>query len=169
MKEARFEQVFECDPDTYWDKMFFDEEFNRSLFIDQQKYSRYEVTSLEKTDGAIKRVVEVEPPAVDMPSAIKKITGGNLGYTEHGTWDRSTKRYTLTVKTQAIPKKIRISGEVWLEPLGEKRCRRIGAFKIEVKIMLVGKVAEGLLIKSMDKEFSVAADFTNQWIRDKGL
>ena len=42
--------IFNTDPDTYWDKIFFDDEFNEALFKGHLGFFTYAVLSFEGGD-----------------------------------------------------------------------------------------------------------------------
>lgn len=168
MKELTFDHVFDCSEDTYWDKVFFDDEYNHAMFLDALKFSVWRVLSNEEVGDTVHRVVEVVPPVGDVPKAVKKILGDNFGYREEGTFDRKTRRFKVDVKTAVMPDKIHCGGEIWLEPAGEDKCHRKAKFQVEVKIFGVGKVVEGLIARDMEKQFADGSRFTNEWIKKKG-
>ncbi|MBW2529174.1 MAG: DUF2505 family protein [Deltaproteobacteria bacterium] len=169
MKELKFDHVFNCDEDTYWDKVFFAEDYNQAMFVDTLKFNRWKLVSSEDGDDKLERVVEVDPPVGDIPKTVKKVIGDNFGYRELGTFDKKTKRYTVNVKTNVMGDKMRINGEIWLEPAGEKKVRRHAKFNVDVKIFGIGKVVEGLIARDMQSQFEEGSAFTNTWIADKGL
>lgn len=169
MKQVVFEHVFECDADTYWDKVFFDEDYNRRLFLETLKFTQWQQTIGQKTDDRITRTVLVRPPVGDVPGAIKKILGEKFGYTEHGTFDRKTRRYRIDIEPSVSADKAKITGELWVEPAGDKRIKRIAKMSVEVNVMLVGKLIEDKVIGDMRPSYERAAEFTNQWVREKGL
>lgn len=169
MKEVKFDDIFDCSIDTYWDKIFFDDAFNHRLFRDTLQFSEWTATVTEDNDAVLKRTVVVQPPVGEVPAAVKKVLGDNFGYKEHGTFDRKTKRYHVDIETNMAKEKTRVHGDIWLEPAGEGKCRRLGKFQVEVKIMMVGGIIEDRIINDMKRDFGRGADFTNQWIRERGL
>ena len=169
MKQVRCEHVFDCDIDTYWDKIFFDDEFNRALYVEHLGFPKWDGTILEDNERVLKRDAVIKPPALNVPKPLQKIAGGDFGYTEHGTFDRKTKRFSIDVTSNAMPDKTNIKGEVWLEKVDDKRSRRIAEFRVEVKIMMVGKIAEKMITSDIEKELGRGGKFTNQWIEKQGL
>jgi hypothetical protein len=169
MRELKFDHVFNCDAETYWDQVFFSEEFNHALFRDFLSFTKWEQTITEKTDDVIKRTVVVQPPVGEVPKAVKKVLGDNFGYKEHGTFDRSKKRYKIDIESNVAREKTHVHGEIWLEPAGENKSRRIAKFTIEVKIMVVGKLVEDQIAGNMTRDFERGSKFTNDWLKKKGL
>ncbi|MCA9660818.1 MAG: DUF2505 domain-containing protein, partial [Myxococcales bacterium] len=82
MKQLNLNHTINCTPERFWE-IFFDKEFNRWLYIDQLKFSKYE--TVRQSDAPnVERVVQGEPK-VDLPKPIQKLVGGNFGYEETGT------------------------------------------------------------------------------------
>jgi len=169
MKQVVFEHVFECDADTYWDKVFFDADYNKGLFLGTLKFDQWEQTNLQTTEAKITRTVLVRPPVGDVPGAIKRILGDKFGYKEHGSFDRKTRRYHIEIEPSAAAEKAKINGELWVEPAGDKRVKRIAKMNVEVNIMLVGKLIEDKVIADMRPSYERAAEFTNRWVKEKEL
>ncbi len=169
MKEVKFDHVFECDEATYWDRIFFDDEFNRFLFKERLKFPVWKATVRRDDDSVYERTVEVSPPVGDVPGPVKKVLGDNFGYKEHGRFDKKTRRYHVDIESNVATEKTKVAGDIWLEKVGDKRCRRLAAFRIEVKIMMVGGMIEDRIASDMTRDFNRGAEFTNEWIKLKGL
>lgn len=169
MKEVKFDHIFECDIDTYWDRIFFDEAFNHKLFHQTLQFVEWEAKVTKETDKVLERTVSVRPPVGELPAAVKKVLGDNFGYKEHGKFDRATKRYHVDIESNVVKDKTHIHGDIWLEKVDEKRSRRVANFRLEVKIMVIGKVIEDIIAKDMTRSFERGAVFTNEWIRDQKI
>ena len=167
MKELKFDHVFECCSDKYWDEVFFDEAFNHSVFLDKLGFAEWRDTVTKNTDDVLERVVVVRPPVSDVPAAVRKVLGDNFGYKELGKFDRKTKRYHVDVESNTAKDKTHVHGDIWLEPIDDHRCRRLVHFTIEVKIMMVGRLVEELIARDMIRSFEQGAVLTNEWIREK--
>jgi hypothetical protein len=68
-----------------------------------------------------------------------------------------------------LAEKTTISGEMYPERLGDDRCRRIIDFKVEVKVMIVGKIAEQKTIDDTRTSYDRAAVFTRTYLKEKGI
>jgi hypothetical protein len=170
MRKIKFDHVFNCSMDVYWDKVFFDEEYNKALFLDTLKFPHWSSEITEDNDDVIKRVVTVRSPVgKDVPAAVRKVLGDSFGYKEFGTFDKKTKRYHVDVESNVATDKTHVHGDIWLEPVDDHHCRRIAEFSIEVKIPFVGGKIEDGIASDMDKEFNVGSRFTNEWLAKKGL
>ena len=167
--KARIEHIFNCSADTYWDKVFFEEEYNRRMFLDALKFESYKIVSLDEGESQVKRVVDAVPRVADLPAALKKFAESGVGYRESSTFDRKTKRLRVDVEPTSLRGKLFIIGEIRCEPVGEKQCRRIYETTIECKIFGVGGMIEKRLVSDIEKSYADAAKFTNQYLAEKGL
>lgn len=159
---------FNTDAETFWSRIFFDAEFNRSLYKDGLQFPEYEVLEERDAGDHVVRRVRVVPRQ-DAPAAVQKLVGGRFSYIEEGRFDKAAKRYTFRVVPSAMADKIRSEGELRIEPAGPRKVRRVVEMTIDVKIFGVGGIVEGFVSKSMQDSYAQAATFTNQWIAAKGL
>lgn len=159
---------FNTDCDTFWDKIFFDPEYNRALYRDGLQFPEYELLEERDVGDHVVRRVRVVPKQ-DAPAAVQKLVGGRFSYIEEGRFDKKTKHYTFRVVPSAMPDKIRTEGELRCEAVGPKKMRRVIDMNIEVKIFGVGGIVESFVSKSTQDSYAQAATFTNKWIADKGL
>lgn len=169
MAEIRVTHEFACDETTYWEKCFFDEEYNRALFLGELGFPKWAVTKNEVTDATIKRRLEIEPKTGDIPGPMKKLIGEKMGYSEEGVFDRKTRRYTYSITTYAMPDKTKINGIFYVEKVGDKRIRRVCETRCDVKVFGVGGLVEDRILGDTRANFEAAARFTAKWIADKGL
>lgn len=169
MADVRIEHIYNCNPDTVWEKFFFDEDYNTRLFRDGLKFPAYEQTKFEETDTEIRRSVEVTPELGPMPGPLKKLLGDGLGYREDGVFNKATKRYKITITPNKMADKISITGEMWMEPAGEGKSNRIFTCSVSAKIFGVGGMMEKKTIEDMKKSYEIGASFTNSYLKEKGL
>lgn len=161
--------TFETDVDTFWEKIFFDEEFNRALFVDHLRFTSFKVLQFDRQDdGRVHRRLQCKPPT-ELPAVVKKVLGGATSYIEDGHFDPVSRKFTVDVIPAAAADKIKTRTELWLEARGDKRSERIATIDNTVKIFGVGKIIEKFIEDTTRKSYAEAADFTNRWIRDKGL
>lgn len=159
---------FRVDAETFWERCFLDESFNRALYVDSLKFPAYELIESKDEGGKQRRRVRVMPKQ-DAPAAIQKALGGAFSYVEDGVLDRAANVYRFKVVPATLADKIRSEGEFRLEKTGPKSVRRVVDMTVEVKIFGIGGIAEGFVSKSMQDTYAKAAEFTNKYIADKGL
>jgi hypothetical protein len=156
------------DVDTFWDKIFFDPEFNEKVFKERLKFTVYEVLALERRpDGSVRRRIECAPP-MEIPAIAKKFFG-DTAYYEDGTYDPKTRRFSAEVEPKTGADKVHMKVALWVEPRGDKKIERIVDVDSSVKIFGIGKIIEGLIEKNTRESYDIAAAATNQWIADKAL
>lgn len=169
MADLRIEHIFNCSEDTYWNELFFNDEFNRRLFLDALEFPKREVTKKEETDTEIRQTIEVTPKMGPMPAPLKKLVGDGLGYREEGVFDKKSRRYKVTIYSNKLTEKLHITGEFFLEPAGEGKIKRIYTSKVVAKVFGVGGMLEKTINSDMEKSYATAAKFTNEYIAEKGL
>ena len=154
-------------PDIYWDRVFFDADYNVRLNRDALGFRQYDVLD-EKTaeDGSRSRRLRMLPK--DPPPAVVKKLVGDEPSTEEGHYDPAVRRYAFTIQPPSMADKIRIAGTLRAEPKGEKM-ERVVDFEIKVSIFGVGGVIEGFIEKTVRESYDRGAAFTNVFLREKGL
>jgi hypothetical protein len=169
MADVRIEHTYDCSVDTFWNQVFFEEDYNRRLFKEALKFPVWEIKKNEDQGNRIERVVEVVPKLADLPAPIKKVVGENVGYREEGVFDKTTKRYRINIVPNTLADKLKVQGELWVEPQGSDKCKRIFQATVTAKIFGIGGMIEKRLISDMQESYAAGARFTNQYISEKGL
>jgi hypothetical protein len=161
--------TIETDVDTFWNKLFFDPEFNRALFVEALGFPTYEILEDRKEpSGVVHRRVECVPK-VELPAAARRVLGDTAGYTEVGRFDPVARKYFVDVLPKMAADKIKTKSEVSVEARGDKRCERIVMVDNTVKIFGIGTFVEGYIEQQTRDLYNRGADFTNQWIKNHGL
>ncbi len=172
-KEITIRNEFFCDEVTFWDEAFFDPEFNRRLFFDLLKFPEWKILS-QKDEGKgksrkLERVMHVTPTLANAPAILQKALGDKFSYDETGKYDGAAHTYELSIKTSTLPDKIRCSGVLHTETLGDKHIVRIAKLQVEVKIFGVGSIAEERFLQDLKTSYEIAANFTQTYLKEKGL
>src|SRR5918999_1322231 len=105
MPEVTLRHEIDTDEDTFWSKIVFDESFNKKLYEGALKFPGWTLVDMKDTGDKITRRVRVDPPVGDLPGAVKKVIGDRLSYTEEGTFDKKTKRYSFKVTPSTMAEK----------------------------------------------------------------
>jgi hypothetical protein len=159
----------DTDVDTFWKELFFNAEFNRTLFMDYLHFKSYAVVEDRKDpDGVVHRRIQATPN-VELPVAAQKILGGNAGYTEIGRYDPAQRKYFIEAIPNMGADRVKTKCELWVEPRGEKRCERVVTVDNTVRVFGLGTLIEGYIEQQARDSYGRAAEFTNRWIREKGL
>lgn len=161
--------TIETDVDTFWNKLIFDAEFNRALFQDYLGFTTYRLIE-DRTEPNGERHRRVEcTPKVELPAAARKIFGDNLGYTEVGRYDPAQRKYFVQVLPNVGGDKVKTTTDLWTESIGDKRMERIVNVDNTVKVFGLGTLLEGFIEQQTRDNYAKSADFTNRWIRERGL
>ena len=169
MAVATIEHTLNCTVDTFWEKIFFNKEFNEQLYKQILRFPQFSEVKRDETGDEIRRVIEVTPDVGELPGPIRKVAGDNMSYAEEGVFDKKARRYRLKIKPNALADKLFISGEMWAEPAGEGKIRRIFKADVTCKVFGVGGMIEKRIISDMTKSYDTAAQFTNRYIAEKSL
>lgn len=164
-----FVHAIDTDLESFWNEVYFDPEFNRALYLSHLQYSFYRVLE-ERTDADGTRHRRIEcSPKVDIPPSARKIIGEATSYVEVGRFDPAARRYRIDVIPAFGGDKLKTSTEIWGESMGAKRIERHATGDANVKMFGLGGLIESLIEKQAREIHEKSADFTNQWIRDKGF
>jgi hypothetical protein len=169
MADVRIEHIYDCSEDTFWDKVFFDDEYNRRLFLDALQFPKREVVKREDGETEVRQTIELTPKLGPMPAPLKKLVGEGLGYREEGVYDKKARRYTVRIYPNKLADKLTITGEMSSEPAGDGKMKRIYKGTVVAKIFGVGGLLEKTVIADIEKSYSESARFTNQYLKEKGL
>jgi hypothetical protein len=169
MKERRIEHTYGCSEAVFWEKIFTDDAYNRTLFIEELHFEAWRVVSSEERGGEIHRVVEAVPSLGDLPGALKRLLSDGVGYEERGVLEIAKRRYRLEAIPRSLSGKLSISGELTTSPLGERSCRRTYVARVEARVFGVSGLIEQRLLDDVERSYVKAAVFTNRWITDHGL
>ena len=160
---------FDTDADTFWQKIFFDEEFNRALCLDFLRFEVFRVLQFEREEsGVITRSIQNQPRA-EVPPAVKRVLGDRVSFVEQGRFDPARGRWSFQVIPALYADRIRTRGELWLEPRGNRSIERVIDIEVGVKIFAIGSLVEELIEKQTRANYEQAALFTRRWISEKGL
>lgn len=168
MADVTLRHEIDTDEDTYWSKVVFDEAFNKALYGEHLGIG-WKLLEQKDDDAKIVRRAYVEPPVGNLPGPVKKVIGDKLAYTEEGTFDKKTKKYSFKVTPSTMAEKTKISGEMTCEKLGDKKIARVVKMHIEVKVMLVGGMVEERIVSDLRVSYDKGAAFTNDWVAKHGL
>ena len=169
MPEVTLRHEIDTDEDTFWSKIVFNEEFNKKLYEGALKFPGWKLVDSKEDDAKIVRRVQVDPPVGDLPGPVKKVIGDRLAYTEEGTFDKKTKRYSFKVTPSTMADKTKVSGELWAEKIGDKKIRRMCRISVEVKVFMVGGMVEDRIMQDLRSSYDNSTAYTNQYIKENGL
>jgi len=166
--DVHFDHEYRCDEATFWDRVFFEDDYNEGLYKVALRFPKYEKLAFEDRGATIFRRVKATP-SQDAPGPIRSLMGGEFWYTEEATFDKASKRLRFKTIPSKLAEKIAIEGTIRSQPAGEAAIRRIADVAISVKIFGLGGTVEGFIAKQLKESFERGARFTNEWLVKKGL
>jgi hypothetical protein len=169
MAEVTLRHEFDCDEDTYWEKTVFDPDFNKRLYLEVLKFPGYQLLEQKDDDAKRTRRVHIDPPLGNLPGPVKKVIGDKFSYIEEGTFDKKSKRYTFKITPSTLADKTKNSGELYVEKVGDKKIVRIAKVAVEVKVFMIGSLVEEKIMGDLKHSYDVAATFTREFLKEKGL
>ena len=169
MADARIEHIFNCSEETFWNKLFFDQDYNRRLFTEELAFPVWKEVKKEDKGDEIHRSIEIVPKLGDLPAPLKKLVGDGVGYREDGVFDKKTRRYKVKIVPNKLVDKLFITGELHTEPAGDNKCKRIYLASVEAKVFGIGGMLEKRVLGDIQNGYDAGARFTNKYIAEKGL
>jgi uncharacterized protein DUF2505 len=164
MKKFTLRHEINCNAEQFW-KVFFDKDFNHTLFREELQFPEYETLEQSENDSEIRRRVR-GVPKMNMPGPVKKLLGDRFGYEEEGTFDRKSGVWRWKMKANTMTDKLRNEGTVKVEPIDDKKCRRIAEIEMEAKVFGLGGVIESSSESEMRRGWETSAVFMNKWLKD---
>lgn len=157
---------FKTDPATYW-KVFLHEPYNVELY---DRIGVKERTMLDRSEDAqtVKWSIRIVPKR-DLPGVIKKIVGGDLGYTEISTLHKDENYIDVKVEPSLMKDKTKIRAKYTLTPIGDGRVRRTFEGDIDISLPLVGRKVEAVILEDMQRSYDIAANVTSEWLARGGV
>lgn len=168
MPSFRVDNVFDCSQITFWEKVFFDAEYNRRLFYDELHFAEWRELELENQGDRVRRLVKAKPPMADLPGPLRAAIGEGAGYEERGVFERATNRYDAKVKPNVLGDKVTVELVFRTEPLDDGRCRRIVDGTVVARVFVIGGMLEQRLMDDLKRSYEKSATFTNRFVAEKG-
>lgn len=168
MPDITVRHELNTDEATYWGKVVFQDDFNTKLFVEHLGIG-WELVSQKEDDAKLTRRVNVEPPIGNLPAVLKRMLSDKLSYVEEGTFDKRARRYAFEITPSLRPETTKVTGEVWLEKLGEKKVVRFCRISVAVKILMVGSMIEDRIVTQLTSSYDRAAQFANDYIAKNNL
>ena len=148
----------------FWTEVYFNHDYTQGLFLDGMACEAYRLVAEEGVPGEQYTRTIQSTPKLNAPSAVKKILGESMSYTERGSFDPQSRKYTFEVIPSTMADKIKIRGTYCVDSVGDETVERTCALDFSVKIFGVGKVVEQFIAQQYVDNQELAAAFTSRWI-----
>jgi len=152
---------------TFWYDIYFNKEYNKTLYVEKIHAKSYELMEFNDTDTEIRRKARVVPEQ-KAPSMIKKLMKEEFSYVEEGTFSKKEEIYRFTITPSVKPEKITVKGFVSLKPSGDGITRTID-LDLKADIFAIGGQIEKFVGEQIKKGYDESYTFTLKWIQDHGL
>ena len=159
--------TFPISEDTFWKEIYFNEEYNNTLYIEHIHAEAYETVEFEENDDEIIRQVRITPKQ-EAPKIITKFIKGKLSYLEKGRFDKKDKIFRFNVTPSAMTDKLTINGKVFVESRGGSITRTID-LDLTAKIFGVGGQVEKFIGGQIRKGYDESFPYTIAWIKTHNL
>jgi len=159
--------TFHTRPESYWNHIFFDPEYNNRLY-EALGFTSFEVLELTGEPGGPRTRKMRTEPAAEAPAVVRKLIGDSLTYSESGSFDPESAIWVYEIKTNKLSDKVHIGGRLWVEPV-EGGIERVAEVDVSVKVFGVGGAVERFIEKTTRDSYVKTAVFTNSFIEEKGL
>jgi hypothetical protein len=160
--------TFPIKPQTFWDHLYFDKEYNQKLYEEQIRAKQYEVLEYSDSEHGITRKVKIVPEQ-KAPVVIQKLISGEFSYVEEGTFDRKEGIYRFKITPSVKSDKIKISGKVTAEPREDGSILRTIDMDLKADIFAIGGQIEKFVGEQIQKGYEASYQFTLNWIRKHNL
>lgn len=152
---------------TFWYDIYFNKEYNKTLYVERIRAKSYELLELSDTDTEIRRRARVVPEQ-KAPSVIKKLMKQEFNYVEEGTFSKKEEIYRFIIIPSVKPDKITVNGFVSLKP-GRDGITRTIELDLKADIFAIGGQIEKFVGEQIKKGYDESYTFTLRWIQDHGL
>jgi hypothetical protein len=169
MADVRIVHELACSVDVFWNRLFFDPEFNRELFFNRLRFIGWEVTKQTETEQEIRRTVKVNPPVDDVPAPLRAALGSGFSYSEEGRFDKSTRHYTLRAIPDRMADRLGVEGELFCEPTQEGHCRRVFVAHVEARVFGIGGMIEKRVLADLSRNYDDSALFIATYLKQHGI
>jgi len=159
--------VMHVTPETFWGRVFLDEEYNRGLYA-ELGFAGMQILSFDRPpDGAARRVLRAEPP-LHVPAALKRKLQGKVFYTEHGHFDVPSQSWHFRSVPSVMSDQVSIVGRVHVAPHPEGAVHTVD-LEAHVSAWGIGGLIESVIERNSRESFATTIAFTDRWAREKGL
>ena len=160
--------TFPISEDTFWKEIYFNEEYNKTLYIEHIHAEAYETVEFTENDDEIIRQVRITPKQ-EAPGIITKFIKGKLTYLEKGRFDKKEKVFRFDVTPSAMTDKLEIAGKVFVETQGEGSIKRTIDLDLKAKIFGIGGQIEKFIGGQIRKGYDESYPYTMEWIKTHDL
>jgi hypothetical protein len=121
--------------------------------------------SIEERDGKTHQSFRVAGTSI--PAAARKVLSADaLEWIEESVWDPAAHRFTWRILPNVMKEKISAHGELFYEEVGGQT-RRVVTGEIEIKIPIVGRTVEKVIVDQLKANYDQAAGAESAFYQEK--
>ena len=150
----------------FWNDLFFHPQYTEEEHL--HGLSCLEFTILEPYTGPpnySRSIFSIQP--LNIPTAIQKIVGSRLGYTEKGIFYPEKGEYHFQLIPNVLANKISIQGFYRIEAVDENTTKRICELESSVSIFGIGRKIEEVIAESNIQIQQKTATFATNWLKNR--
>ena len=165
--KAIIESIFRVRPEVFWQRLFFDADYNAGLYR-ELGFESYEVQSLERLpDGKVRRRLKAEPP-LSGPELLRKQLRGRIYYTEEGTYDPDRGVWEFVNHSSVKAGTTSVSGTIRALPHASGM-QHVVELDVSVSALGLGGMIERAIEKNTRDSYRVTTAYTNRFAEERGL
>jgi hypothetical protein len=165
--KATIESVFRVRPDVFWQRLFFDADYNAGLYR-ALGFESYEVLGLRRhEDGRIERSLRAEPP-LSGPDMLKRQLRGRIYYVEEGSYDPARGVWEFVNRTSVAAGSTHVAGVITVAPHAEG-LSHVVELDVRVSALGLGSLVERAIEKSTRESYRTTTRYTNEYAAQHGL
>lgn len=153
---------FDGEPAEFW-RLFFHEPYNVELY-DRIGVKERKILQHDEDAEKIRFSLRIMPKR-DLPGVIKKIVGGDLGYTEISTYWKDKSLIDVRIEPTLLKERTKVNATYTIKSIGPRRFRRTFEGDIHVDLPLVGRKVEATVLEDLRRSYDVAAQVTSEWLK----
>lgn len=154
---------FDADIATFERAVYFDDELNKRL-TKMPNISARQVKALDDKGDSARRVMFIEAAAA-MPAEVRKLLGEKFGWHEESTLDKKTHTVTFVIlPTVKLP--LECKGRYEMIPEGAGKVKRIITGDVKVKIPLLGKSIEKIIVSQLVTSFEQEEKIVKEYLKE---
>jgi hypothetical protein len=147
-------------PASRYLELIFDPDFDRRLNLEGMHIQAWDLLD-RNVDGPTFRMRSRVTPQDNMPGFIKKLVGSTFSYEEQRTHQKGSDTVTAEMTPNVMRDKLRMGYKLRVVPDGDKACRRIMDWEVEVKIFGLGGQIEKFALAEVEKGTDASARYVN--------
>lgn len=165
--QITFENIFNVAPDVFWNRLFFDADYNAGLYRGLS-FESYQVLALETLpDGRIKRSLRAEPP-LSGPEFVRRALRGRIYYVEEGSYDPASGAWEFVNESSVKAGNTKVSGVIRALPHPEGM-RHLVELDVQVSALGLGSMIERQIEKGTRESYLFTTRYTNAYAAEHGL